>query len=282
MRRSRLWMAVFCASVCASVVVLAGSSRATHPNIQRQYRFISRVSTLTQSNTIAGGELELHVVGTFDLSIGHHAGDDPTVYNSARFLNVDAWGFHPLLDLVVDVDAALNLSGLKGEQLPVAAPFDVFHFTGHKPEPDNSAVSIFARVIGPWLYLNGETTPPPQSADVPVFKLDAVARTWPFADFFDDSVVDHRDLEQWASHYGLRLITDPSSQPYGDADGDHDADGADFLEWQRQLGEVIPPPLPSLAALLQAGEAGAATIPEPQSLALASLGAGLLMFSRRR
>jgi hypothetical protein len=55
--------------VIISSVLLAGSDAgATHPNIQRDYRFISRDSTLTRSNTIGGGELKLYVLGTFDLS----------------------------------------------------------------------------------------------------------------------------------------------------------------------------------------------------------------------
>jgi len=46
----------------------------------------------------------------------------------------------------------------------------------------------------------------------------------------------------------------------GDADGNADVDGADFLAWQRQLGSV-------------AATASNAAVPEPASLVLATLGA---------
>jgi hypothetical protein len=52
------------------------------------------------------------------------------------------------------------------------------------------------------------------------------------ADFNDDGSVNAQDLAAWSDAFG--------SAPAGDADGDNDSDGADFLQWQRQLGVGAP------------------------------------------
>jgi len=58
----------------------------------------------------------------------------------------------------------------------------------------------------------------------------------------------------------------------GDADGDNDADGGDFLIWQRQLGGA------------SASSSITAAVPEPDAMALISVGGCCLVFScaRRR
>ena len=65
-------------------------------------------------------------------------------------------------------------------------------------------------------------------------------------DFNEDGYVNAADLVAWRSGYG------PSS--LADADDDNDTDGADFLQWQRQVGAggiaANPVPEPSTAALL--------------------------------
>jgi hypothetical protein len=72
--------------------------------------------------------------------------------------------------------------------------------------------------------------------------LEVLAR----ADFDRDGNVDADDLGQWQGDYDLNGDSD--------ADGDGDSDGADFLAWQRQLGEGIAVP--------------AAAVPEPNSVVL--------------
>jgi hypothetical protein len=74
------------------------------------------------------------------------------------------------------------------------------------------------------------------------------------ADFNNDTVVNGADLAMWRTSFG------PS--PVGDADGDNDSDGQDFLVWQRQLG--------SSAAVTAVG-AAASAIPEPTSGGLFAL-----------
>jgi hypothetical protein len=70
------------------------------------------------------------------------------------------------------------------------------------------------------------------------------------ADFDEDGDVDPTDLAIWDGAYDLNQL--------GDADGNNDSDGNDFLLWQRQVGSA-----PAVAA--------ASAVPEPSSLLLAAL-----------
>ncbi len=70
------------------------------------------------------------------------------------------------------------------------------------------------------------------------------------ADFDQDRDVDHDDLLAWQNSYGLG--------PGGDANGDGQTNGTDFLIWQSQSG------LPAITAT-------STTIPEPTTLGLATL-----------
>jgi hypothetical protein len=76
------------------------------------------------------------------------------------------------------------------------------------------------------------------------------------ADFDEDGDVDGDDLTRCRS--GFRAGT---THMQGNADGDPDVDGADFLVWQRQLGSVssvaAAVPEPSAGMLLLLGYAGA-------------------------
>ncbi|MBA3480803.1 MAG: hypothetical protein H0T51_03215 [Pirellulales bacterium] len=74
-------------------------------------------------------------------------------------------------------------------------------------------------------------------------------------DFNGDSVVNGLDLAEWRADFG--------ATGGSDADGDLDSDGADFLVWQRQLGQPTP------------GQAAGAVVPEPAAAGLAC--AGLLL-----
>ena len=82
------------------------------------------------------------------------------------------------------------------------------------------------------------------------------------ADFDEDGDVDPTDLAIWDGAYDLNQL--------GDADGDNDSDGNDFLLWQRQLGSA-----PALAA--------ADPVPEPSTAVLTALAimAGLRALSAR-
>lgn len=254
-----------------SLAQVAQAQVSDAPTFHRSYRFLSSQSVLNESGGFFPRDVDYQVFGTFDLVTGW---DDRESWpgQSAKFENVDAWASHPLADMIINLDDALNLSGLKGEQLPVLAPFDVYRFDG-KTE-NESSVRLFARILTPWIYLNGETTPPPGGADMLQYKLDAVARQFPYADFDDSGVVDADDLSEWESAFGASAPNALTLPPVGDANGDQMVDGADFLSWQRQLGET-PPPHP-------APEGGAAAVPEPGAMALAVVGALFFLGRVRR
>lgn len=82
------------------------------------------------------------------------------------------------------------------------------------------------------------------------------------ADFDDNGSVNAADLAIWRGAYGV------PGNVAGNADGDNDTDGADFLVWQRERG----------SGPLQ----GAAAVPEPCGLALAALALMCHGFARKR
>lgn len=72
-------------------------------------------------------------------------------------------------------------------------------------------------------------------------------------DFTENHSVDAADLAAWKNGFDDEL---PATHMQGDADGDFDVDGNDFLVWQRDLGR----PDAALAA--------SATVPEPSAALL--------------
>jgi enterochelin esterase-like enzyme len=77
------------------------------------------------------------------------------------------------------------------------------------------------------------------------------------ADFNDDGAVDYADLQLWKAGEGKAT---GALHRDGDADSDRDVDGADFLQWQRQVGAVQTLPATSI-------------VPEPSAASLALVGA---------
>jgi hypothetical protein len=273
-------------SLCGWIVVaLAATSQAQTVSVDH-YRFLPRLSVLNQSGGIGGFDVDFRVMGKFDFTVELGPTDVWPPQHVAKFTNVDAWASHPILAYVLPLDQTLNLSGLTGWQLPVAAPFDVYRFDG--TTQDGSSVKLIAAEIGPWLHLRGETTPPPGSADYFEYELKAVARRTPFADFTQDDAVDNADLARWSSRFGLKASA-LEGLAQGDANEDGIADGADFLQWQRQAGEVAPA-LASLDAMVDAALATLATaktasiaaVPEPTTLGLGVCGIAFIVLRRRR
>jgi len=84
------------------------------------------------------------------------------------------------------------------------------------------------------------------------------------ADFNEDDFVDATDLATWKSGFGSVSATKSN----GDADGDSDVDGADFLRWQRQFAPGTPAPT--------------ATVPEPGACLLALVAWGAIGWRRLR
>jgi hypothetical protein len=245
----------------------------------KPYAFLPKQSTLAVD--YPGLEIAtrlLPVFGRFD--IGFYAtpgvvGIGPT----ATFLNVHAWAGNPRSATAaapIDLDQALNLSGLLGRPLPTASVFDVYEFKGQNS--DGSSVDIFASMLGPWVRLRGGTTPPAADPHTVEYQLNALAHLRPKADFNSDDQVDSHDLTMWSTSFGSPL---PGATDSAATDGP--LTGADFLAWQQQLGET-PPSTAAFDAAISAAianqSAAAAAVPEPSSMLV--LLASLVGFSRFR
>jgi hypothetical protein len=211
------------------------------------YRVLPRFSTVHQTGGFGGFDWRYRLLGEYDLASGNNTA------TRGKFANAEIWGSRisagPVTADVLDVDRVLNLEGLKGEQLPVAAPFDVYRFTGETA--DGSAVNLFASVIGPWMYVRGGTQPPPGSADFFEYQIRMLARSRPFADFNDDDRVDGAD-------FVLARNADSS--------------GAGLADWRQQFGETVPD-IAAMDRQLSAALGSGSAIPEPTSFALVLIGA---------
>jgi hypothetical protein len=226
------------------------------------YQFLPRPSIIVQTGGFGGFHNVFHIRGTFDF----HLTPSPLAVfppvHSAMFENVDAWGIHPHQDFVLDVNEALNLEGLHGsESMHLRG---LFYFRGKTG--DGSSVQLHARMRGPWLYIRGGTMAPPNTADFFEYHIKAIARTRPHTDFNDDGVVDGADLAAWASS--------------------SDRDGADFLSWQRQVGEATPT-IEVLdkeldAAIAAAAADSVAAVPEPLAFTVAAIAWSAMSLRRRR
>jgi hypothetical protein len=258
-------IAVALALAVAMLVALAPTiGLAQQPAVLDHFRLIPRLSVLHETGGFGGFNNRYRLTGEFDLA--HDAG----WAGDASFENAEVWGSKispfPTPAVVEDIDLLLNLEGLEGAKLPVAAPFDAYRFRGKIR--DGSTIDLFAAHIGPWLGLRGFTTPPPNVNDYFEYELRAVARQRPVADFNDDGVVDAADLAAWASGQRPSIASAP-------------VHGGDFLAWQRQLGEAPPDFEAVLSTLIAAANPSLAAVPEPNAAVLA-LGASLVAAVRRR
>ena len=229
------------------------------------YRVLPRLSVLHQTGGFAGVDIRYRVRGDFDFEVTQSPlAVFPPIY-SARFVDPELVGLHPVRDDLFDVDEALNLAKLEGGQT-LRHPRWPNLFTFRGETGDGSSVQLHALRRGPWFYMRGGTTPPPGGADFFEFDIRLVARRAPLGDMNDDGVVDGKDLREWAADRAGR--------------------GDDFLEWQRQLGEKEPTMEEldgELNEALAATGASMAAVPEPTSLAmLLTAGASLAALARRR
>jgi hypothetical protein len=243
---------------------------ADPPDIIGSYRFAPKVSTISP---IGNPDNELNVYGTFDFIRGwDYRGDPPPIVRNADFENVRAWAQNPWsLAPSLSVDGIFNLSGLAGVELPTASIFEVYKFDGKNLDGDQ--VELFVSVLGRWLYLRGHT----EFVERPDrgWRMNALARQRPFADFDEDGDVDGQDLTAWNERAGLWV-------GMNDADGDDFQTGADFLYWQQQLGETPPDPADFDAAIKAALAASASAVPEPATLTLFAMAVLLASSARFR
>ena len=263
---ARLLIAFLCGALIANL------SLAQPPDRLTEYRFLSRHSTLDVEGGFAGFDIEANIFGTFGFVEGFRF-EFPTLEPYAAFIDVRAKAINPtdFGPYSFDLDQSLNLTGLKGKPLPVAAPFDVFKFRGE--DGQGAPMDLTVIKLGRWLYMHGANDP--GCCDFFNYEIEAIARRTPYADFTEDDRVDAADAAAWISAYG--------TSAGGDANGDADSDGDDFLNWQRQLGETMPS-LETFAALaaLGAESASLSSVPEPSALfLLISMGLAGICLRRR-
>lgn len=190
------------------------------PDYLSHYKLVPRANVLHQTGGFAGVDQYYRLLGSYDL----HRTLEWT--GTASFENAEVWGSivspFPAIAIALDVDQLLNLEGLKGVALPVAAPFDVYEFTGKTD--DGSSVRLLGSLIGPWMYLRGGTQPPEGSADFFTYDIRALARSRPFADLNEDGTVDSADY--------ILLRKNVAAVSAGDS--------VNVADWVQQFGEQLP------------------------------------------
>jgi hypothetical protein len=258
----------------ADDIFLGGSSH---------YRILPNRSAIVKTGGFAGVNSRYPLHGEFDFTErwaevmrATATGAVCTSELLAHFENANVYApLGPMLPAFIDVDQLLNLEGLWGERLPLGAPYDVYRFTGIINDGipasplESSTIELFAAQAGPWMYLWGETTPPPDSADFFSYGIKAVARTGRWSDWNNDGVVDAADYT---------VIRDMQSNPL--------ANPLDwtttYSDWQSQFGERAPDIDAMIASVrLAIATSSSQTIPEPSCLVLVALGATALIARSR-
>jgi len=237
---------------------------ADPPDLLRNYRFLPRISTLNVSGGFPGIDLEMPIHGTFGLVTGYQYLEDPAhghpfLQRYAQFVDVDAKAINPadFGPYSLDLDAALNLSGLDGVPGPLALPLENWLFRG--VDGQQAPMSLLAIEVGRWLVLHGANDP--GCCDFFNYEITAVAHQMPFADFDQDGDSDRDDLVQLNANFGR---ANAALLEQGDSDGDGDVDGRDFLNLQRDQGDSPDAAL----ALVATAAAAVHVVPEPGSILL--------------
>jgi len=279
---TRPFLAVLVATLWATAALADLTNIADIPDILRNYRFITSHSIVEVSGGLPVFSYDLNIAGKFGLATGYNgletptpspAATPPTLSGHAEFVNVKGVLFNPRSASPLpglDVDATLNLTGLKGT---FKFPSDI-HFTGN--DGQGIPIQLEAVTRGPLLHLTGATLPVPTCAScgINMYKVDALATLGPYADFNLDGVVDNKDLRVIMSNIGLQ---NDANFEQGDTDGNGIVDGNDLLEWQRSYGAAT-----SLSAFSDLSSSGT-TVPEPVATTLiAMLAASLGIRARTR
>jgi hypothetical protein len=241
------------------------------PDVVDHFRLIPRFSTLLTTGQ-EGPDERYRLSGEYDF---RQRFDDQ---REARFEDAEIWGSLisdlPTPAVVIDVDELLNLEGLKGEALPVLAPLNVYKFTGETSSGpwSGSSVNLFAAVLGHWMFVVGDTEPPP-IIDFPTHHVRWLARSRPFADVSGNGVVDAADFV---------MIRDAETNGVAIGSELDGTAGVTYADWAEQFGERVPDVTAIEAAIGSAmASVAAASVPEPASASLILLG-GVLVAGLRR
>jgi hypothetical protein len=268
-------------SSLAALIALAGlgpgQASAQPPDILHSYRFIPSRSTLEVTGGFAGVRQQFFAYGKFGLVTGYDAepGGEfpPTLTPHAKFVDVHSWLVPDSpLTFVWHTDGTLNLSGLEG----TFAVSDSTRSTFQGVDGQGAPFRLTAVQRGRLLHLVGENEPP--CCDFFKYRFNALAYEMPYADFNLDGTVDSRDADVLAANIGTFAY---ATFEQGDADGDGDVDGSDFLAWQREIGAATP-----MSAFTSGSSStsalAAAVVPEPTALLPAALGWIITWLAGRR
>jgi hypothetical protein len=260
----------------ASIVVLAARTTTAQTTDElRTYRFIPSRSTLQVTGGPAGVQ-QFFTYGTFGLIIGQEAtpSDEgpPVLVSHAEFVDVASLLVRDTQSPSQWTDQRLNLSGLDGSFSANAPNELVFHGV----DGQNKPLTITGVQRGRLLHLVGENSP--GCCGFLKYNFDALAYVSPYADFNLDGVVDVADADVLSSNMGTYSI---ATFEQGDADGDGDVDGNDFLTWQREIG--LATAMSEFTEVSSAGFAAAsAAVPEAGTIALAMISILHFVFCRQR
>jgi hypothetical protein len=127
--------------------------------------------------------------------------------------------------------------------------------------PKDGLASVRDLILGAGQQLHFEVNSPRNSSNQIGF-----VNLPPAGDFDENLRVNAADLPLWRSGFGASVA---ATHMQGDANGDGDVDGDDFLVWQRNLGILHQDQVPVTAG-----------VPEPRSIAI--LGAALFMVLAQR
>lgn len=253
----------------------AGPAVAQTGDAASQYRLIPSRSSLQATGGAADINQQFFAYGTFQFAVGHDGsppGGPPTgEVPHARFIDVQSWLVpDSSIPFQWNTDFTLRLSGLSGS----AWPADPGRFEFRGADGQNRPMLLTARQQGELLHLVGENDPGDSGAYR--YRFDALAYRAPFADFNLDGMVDGIDAHVLMSHLGTFA---QATFEQGDADGDGDVDGNDFIVWQREIGAATAMSAFGHAAAASAG-LSAAAVPEPgtATIALAGFVSSLLSF----
>lgn len=251
-------LAVGGSAFTAVVVLVTSAAPAIPPSELRHYSFDPAQSTLLIEGGFAGLYHQLTIDGTFNLALDWGM-DFPELTVDAYFVDVNASASSPHLTWgPIDLDQALNLTGLDGEVDNFG--FTTIHFTG--VEGQGQPIEVAVTAVDGGVHLTGQSSP--SCCDMFRYEIDAFARLGiPSADLNHDGVVDLADYDLLSANYGAGPSIMPTT---GDTDGDGDVDLRDFVH----LAMAFDAP----------AETPPDAIPEPATIAL--LGFAFLVVARRR
>lgn len=254
-----MWRSVLVSVVLFLLPALVVHAEATtSPEVLNHYHLVPEHSTLHITGGFAGVDQTYSVQGEYDLRRFFRSGDRHAMFSEVDVVSPILEGF----PAYIDVTELLGLEGLTGEPIPLGgAPFEIYRYEGETF--DHMRFELYTAIVGPWMYLQGSSYVPRDSADLYEYEFQGLARTRrPSADMNGDGLVDAAD------YTALR---------------DANAGAERLSDWREQFGERTPSmgDMQSIfAAAFTTAAATATAVPEPSTGGLLLL--SLLAIVRRR